>query len=821
MGELVAALRWSFCGSPGEIERAEQVLLSADVNGGICGELIRVAMDDKVEIEVRIAALLRVINIVRTEWDVGLADATKKSVIQGFLDLCVGWYGQFDRLLERWCDYLVRVCFERPEGDWIRGCLRFEVFSGDSEEVRTRSLLVSKSVAGWFKNHFAKGGAAFVDFAGGYYRAVLDYFRGTGLEAHVAMIYVTVYKILHRKRSDDIDEAPDVLRLMMERINVIASDSRVLKKAALKWAYYAARCYCACLECEGLQTLVCGTMKLMNDQEHPSVRCLAAKTFVCLLRLPIVWESIKQSLQTVMSWLVGLFVLSHDDLKNSMGDPQQFILDNFDSSLSLYTLKGCGQYVVENMCLTNDEFTRLLLGMVLEYSTCTDEKVLFAVYHMASSAVGLTEDFDYRPLLPLTGSESMLIRAAAFNIISHCGAYSDEAMRCVLEHLCDPAPLVRFFAVSAFSALMEKCPTVDAVRTQCLPNIQEIFRAFLEIIAFCFEKTLIHAVDAFFKVFGEAIMQWAASFLEVLIEKYLELTDSLLENEYPLRLSSIIGNVLTRMNTMGQFDAAENAIGKLLSSFPEEPIYQSCVIEIVRTAAASAPTVDPFMWNALRHIRTHVSNTGNICLADEAALVTAILIKQRGLGITEGHAKEVLEWAQTLTECDLGVALDMFSSVIFACLDNAELATGISSSVMPVLAAATSENVPEVAALISAILCCRPDLIMDSSDILQYFLANAELPYIGTIIPSMFSRGPELGLTILEALAERIRDYDPDNTYETETFKELNIPDMLHKLTHHLEQLRVENPAAFTHYSERTFPFIEETLPRLVQLVDE
>ena len=54
-------MRWSFCGSPSEIERAEQVLLSVDVNSGICGELIRVAMDEKIEIEVRVAALLRVI----------------------------------------------------------------------------------------------------------------------------------------------------------------------------------------------------------------------------------------------------------------------------------------------------------------------------------------------------------------------------------------------------------------------------------------------------------------------------------------------------------------------------------------------------------------------------------------------------------------------------------------------------------------------------------------------------------------------------------------------------------------------------------------
>ena len=815
MGDLVAALRWSFCGSPSEIERAEQVLLSVDVNSGICGELIRVAMDEKIEIEVRVAALLRVINIVRTEWDASLSDETKKSVIQGFLNLCTGWYDQFDRLLERWCDYLVSVCFERPEGEWIRNCLSFEVFSGESEEVKTRTLLVSKSLAGWFKNNFSKGGAAFVEFAGGYYQAVLDYFRSTGVESHLAMIYVTVYKILHRKRSDDIDEAPDVIQLMMERINVIASDNRVLKKAALRWAFYAAKCYCAYLQCEGLQTLVCGTMKLMNDQEHPSVRCLAAKTFVCLLRLPIVWESIKQSLQTVMSWLVGLFALSPDDLRNSVDDPQQFILDNFDSSLSLYTLKGCGQYVVANMGLTNAEFVRLLLSMVLEYSKCGDEKVLFAVYHMASSAVGLAGGFDYRPLLPLTGSTSVLTRAAAFCIISQCGVYSDEAMRCVLEHLCDPAPLVRFFAVLAFSTLIEKCPTVDAVRTQCLPNIQEIFRAFLEVIAFCFEKTLIHAVDAFYKVFGEAIMQWAAPFLDILIEKYLELTDSLLENEYPLRLSAIIEKVLTRIKTM-DVDAVENALGKLLASFPEEPIYQSCVIELVRT---TAPNVDPFMWNALRHIRPHVSNTGNVCLPDAAALVTAILIKQRRIGITEAQAKEILEWAQGVA--DMSVALEMFSSLIFACLDNAELATGISSSVMPILTAATSENIPEAAAVISAILCCCPDLILDSSDILQYFLANAELPYIGTIIPSMLSRGPELGLTILESLAERFRDYDPDLIPETETFKELNIPSMLHKLTHHLNQLRVENPATFTHYSQQTFPFIEETLPRLVQLVDE
>lgn len=818
MDDLVQALRYSFSGSPEEIEAAEQMLLSVNLNDGVCGELFRIAMDCRIEKGVRAAALLRIINIIRTVWSQELSRQTKDIVIHGFITLCLDCDEDFRGLMSEMCNCLVRVCFDTPESAWIQSALRFETFASDCEKTKLVTLLVSNSLADYLKDHFSKGEQLFRAFADGYYRSVLEYFVVSQSECHLALIFLTTYKIMHRKRSDDIDEDPSVIQIMMKRMNMLESNNRKLKKSILKWTCYTSRCYCGEMECDGLPVLLNLVMNLMNTQEHPSVRCLAAKTFVSLLRLQVVWASIEKSLQNFMSWMVGMFALSPVDVHNAHENPEQFILDNFDTSLSLYTLKGCAQLIASEMCSISKEFTVLMLRMIMEYSKCQDEKLVFAIFHMASSAV-LNSVFDCTPLLPMTESGSLFIRSAVFNIIAHSNQdYSEDLMRCILAHLCDPAPVVRFFVISAFSSLIQKCPCISDIREHCVPYIHDIFTAFLDVIAFCFEKTLVSAVDSFFKVFGDDVIPWAEPFLNVLIDKFFELSVSPLENEYAMRISTVICEVLTKVNGIGETRLVSCVVARLIESFPDEPIYQAGVMEMIQAAIDSSTVIESYFWDALNAIRMHVIHSGNVCVANEEALLTSLLVKQRSVGVPEGQICEAFERARSIAECEMDISFRMLSSLIFGCFENRDLSSEISRSVMPLVVAGVKENIPEVTKLMASILSCHPELILGEETLLQYFLDYAELPHIGAIIPAMCSLSPEQNMQILGIITDRLRDCDCDD-FDVVTFRELQIAEIVRNFANQLEILRSQHPDLFARYSEMTFPFLEETMPQILAQV--
>lgn len=468
--------------------------------------------------------------------------------------------------------------------------------------------------------------------------------------------------------------------------------------------------------------------------------------------------------------MLPLFALTEDSIDALASDPASFIADvhKFDyvsnTDNTFEDLRECASIVLYNLS-DRSEIVEMIFSIVVEVynqygqsSMDLDaQNLLFSAFLMLSS---ISKGLDahrlkhfFNDILPLYDSGPELGRCAAFMILSKSTAIVDTQIivKCV-EHLLDPFPLARYYAVLATANIINKSDDDPKAIKQQLSNqevITHVFQSLFELGEHFRFPEIATCISSFIPLFNEMLLPFAAQlnafmmqFLDLSIESFVSakttidsvefLVDIVMSSpaaqiEFGPKICSDIFNILQNIEQSDLFDLLASVPPRLIETLPYLPNF----------------------WDVANMLMMRIQKDSSISLHDPLYMISLFIFKDPNFAsqplMPQIVAFCIEQMKQHLEEFDVWIEYaDLASNVLFG-LNRNGATEPIHAMTQPLLSMVMNQidkdrNYINPSSLISMVTLVNSLLITNFNEVasllgdnliclINYWMQNIYFPY--------------------------------------------------------------------------------------------
>ncbi|OHT10853.1 hypothetical protein TRFO_19748 [Tritrichomonas foetus] len=857
LDSLIRLLHQSFSGNEKEIHESEEILVNIPISIDFCYALFSIVKNHNIQVEIRYAALIKLIHIVKHQWMTSLSPDVKCCLLQNYQELLFNHGNNLGKLFHFFSDLIVDAALSQNDFDKLMSFVTFE------SNNLIPSLILSKSISLFLKRNQFSDNLFYQQFSTFFYSSAFTLFKESDSLEILILIGKTLYFLF-------LCEIPKISEtnypIFMELLNkIIAMSSKLIeilnnqnereeqRKSELeklvrilsKIFFYLVVKKCFFFVPNELQlTLFQTQLQLFTKYISPSTREKITKLINQLSNLEIIdFFILHNSFFICEQIFLPLFQnIEINENESNVFNEISCFYEPIDSAIYLiqefsYKIQHfkefINKYASELLQQYNSNFGDNEIGKINDFQFLTRIK-------LASSSLQLCE-----PILlqkDFFESKNMNIRFASFVISAN---FQNHFLPSVLldhffTYISNQNPSIHYLVTITILKIMKNCQLNSIDQTFVHKYLPFLYRAYLSISHGISSVILLKKlldISQSFEVIGEFSMPVLASLLSNLIDNSNDQSnvDGILIRKTGKRISQVL--VICCDFPHHFFD---EFIGSLITIFPGfNDFLKEIFLNIFQTYAEYFFS-SIFSWEIVRLF------TFDLFLEDEMKIFKNILISSR-----EKECIEITEINLVLNKLfeklfnhiqdenyeneDEEIILSSISDIIMCIYqsDN-ELLFCMIQKIIPFLLFKINKNHTNfaISKLISCLLIANCFLInngvninLDFSQFLNAWIAFGEFPFFSSSAifysPFLIQDDSELFISLILKVCDEINESIDSNSFLVNDFHEFQPNIIVLNFLKLIKNLRNENPPIFSILHRNAADFLDEKLPDIIDLLTD
>ncbi|OHT11287.1 hypothetical protein TRFO_19403 [Tritrichomonas foetus] len=645
------------------IAQAEKSLTELSTNPEFLPTLITIPSNVQISDVIRLSALIHIRIVVDHFWETSVDESIKQLIKSSLPEIILNWPLNLIQNVHHYAHSVIRAAF--PKGEWPElPNIIFSLLSHPTENTVRAGLILASSLCGSVKivnqnDHQLR--SLVVEFGVSLLNVLMSLFSQCQVFEFLSLGFHCASRILLSNAGFPFENLTNNFLPLVEKSCIISQvveneDYVNLAIHSLKFAIQFVTKYAKVLPVNIIGQYVQLINTLIPTNVPPKIKVLLLSLLNELFKCPNTWPLFADNLPNFLAQLMmPLFALSQDNIISLNSDPAEFIADVHKSDNHFEDIRSSASTVIyslhEHIEIVNAARIVAVEAFIsysnLPQKDLNSQIVLFAAFQMFSSVSRFMKDIDpllftkfFTTIFPLFDSPEELGRAAGFMLLSestNVTAPPELIMKCI-EHIVDPFPLARYYAVISAAGLLENTKEVSLIQKHFAksPAIPAMFTSLFELSQRFQFSDIANAISGLIKIFNVHLLPIAANvghgllqFLANSIDS-IETAQGIICDSLEFLVDLISQNEEARIHLAPQLCTEAFTV---LTNIEQTEIFDLLASTTIRLFEMSP--FSPTMWNAANMLIDRIRKDPDVSITDLVAIISLFVYKDTEFAMRE------------------------------------------------------------------------------------------------------------------------------------------------------------------------------------------